>query len=174
MSAGKKLISPPMQMFTEKKFFCRNRLFHTFDHCIVGSALVPLCCLPKSSRLCSQGTAHKKHTTSLSLVHHCKTFPTSTVSAPAASHKLDCTTSPRLAQLQLLAVSLANQDHSSVPAGMTAFPVKDEEAQGCHEACLALASTSSMLFIFHTDLFFFPERPSTEQELLRLTLLVSH
>jgi len=68
----------------------------------------------------------------------------------------------------------ADEDHSSVPAGIIALPGKDKEVQRCCEACLTLASTSSMLFIFPTDLFFFPERPSTEQELPGLTLMVFH
>lgn len=113
-----------MQMFTVKNFFYSNRLFHTFGHCIIGSALIPLSCLLKNSIY-----AHKALLTG-NTPHLCLWFPTTKPSQPQHSISTSSTTQTDLYHfpqtgnsLELLVVSLAGHDHSSVPAGIVAFPV---------------------------------------------------
>ena len=165
-----------MQMFTVKNFFCSNRLFHKFGHCVIGSALVPLCCLLKSSRLCSQSTAHWKHTTPLSLLPHCKTFLASIQCQHQQNHTNWTVLLPSNQQLTSAAgcvlgwsrPQLCSCRNNSLPC----------EGQGSTRMLQSMSRSSLnvkyVVYIPHRSLFFFPERPITEQELLGLTLLVSH
>lgn len=175
-SAGKKLIPPPMQMFTVKYFFCSNRLFHKFGHCIIGSTPVLLCCLLKSG-LCSQSTAHWKHTTPLSQVPLYKTSPAST-QRQHQQHHTNWT------------VSLPSNQQLTTAAGCV-LGWSRPQLCSCRSnslLCVGQGSTRMLWSMSHSSLnikylvcipyrslgVFFPERPNTEQELLGLTLLVSH
>lgn len=119
---GRKMIPPPMQMFIVKNF-CSNMLFHRFSHCIIGSALVPFSCCWKAPDYAHKAllTGHTRH---LFLW-----FPTAKPSWPQHQVSTSSITQtepyhfPRTSNsLQLLAVLLAGQDHSSIPSGAIAFP----------------------------------------------------